>query len=111
MVLKATSISALAALAFAGTASIQLASAEPSDDDFNLAFPSDEAVEATNTDGFNLRMPGDPVGQPSDDFNLSSDVTTSNGLSGLPEFDTSALEEVPEEAPKEDLDAVIRREP
>lgn len=108
MELKVISISALAALALAGTASFQSASAEPSDDDFNLAFPSEESAEPVNADGFNLRMPGEPLGAETDDFNLASDVMTSNGLSGLPEFDTSALEAPEEEAPEDDLDAIIR---
>lgn len=111
MALRVLSYSALAALALAGTASLQSATAETSDSDFNLAFPSDEAAEATPTDGFNLRMPGDAAGADTGDFNLSSDVTMSNGLSGVPQFDTSALEAPQEEAPAEDLDAIIRLEP
>jgi len=109
MVLKVLSVSALAALALAGTA---FGETGPSEDDFNLAFPSSEMTEPTNTDGFNLRMSAEPTDSTTGDFNLSSDVMTSNGLSNVPEFDTSGLEDAPvEEDPAPDLDAVIRLDP
>lgn len=108
--MKAISFASLLALGIAGSACSQTVDAEdatPAPEaeaantdtggSFNLGVPGDVGdASAANSDGFNLALPSaEPTS--TDGFNLGTDVSTSNGLSDLPEI-AADLTEAPSDS-------------
>ncbi len=106
--MKALSIASLVSLALVGAACSQteapeaevkatpVAAPAPADDGFNLRIPGDDTGAAVSDDGFNFSIPsGDGTPAPSGDFNLPSDIPTTDALSDLPELEAPLGDETP----------------